>query len=140
MSQYGASYMGKHGYTFDEILMHYYDGITIGTTPVIINSDSKTSITQKFSSPNGKGSLILNNPDSADNLKITLNSNEINFSKSDLDNKKIKINLDKYITKGLNEITYHPLENEEGKSIKIWIEVFEQTKPESFIRKILPGF
>lgn len=30
MSQYGANYMAKEGYTYDEILKYYYDGIEIG--------------------------------------------------------------------------------------------------------------
>jgi len=33
MSQYGAYGMSKAGYTYDEILQHYYTGITLGTAP-----------------------------------------------------------------------------------------------------------
>ena len=29
MSQYGANGMAKNGYSFDQILTHYYKGVTI---------------------------------------------------------------------------------------------------------------
>ena len=32
MSQYGAYGYAKHGFTYDQILTHYYTGTTIGTT------------------------------------------------------------------------------------------------------------
>ena len=29
MSQYGADYMARQGFTWDDILRHYYTGVTI---------------------------------------------------------------------------------------------------------------
>ncbi|OGI17253.1 MAG: hypothetical protein A2255_07605 [Candidatus Melainabacteria bacterium RIFOXYA2_FULL_32_9] len=125
MSQYGAGYMSKSGYTFDKILQHYYDGISIGTWPIILTTGNITTpITQTFTSPTGKASLIIDNKDHINNLKITVNSNEIIVSKDELNSDKVKINLDKYTYKGVNEIVYYPLEEQKAKNIKAWIEVF----------------
>ena len=32
MSQYGADYLARQGMTYEEILTHYYTGVTITTT------------------------------------------------------------------------------------------------------------
>ncbi|MFH0702885.1 MAG: SpoIID/LytB domain-containing protein [bacterium] len=120
MSQYGAGYLSKNGYSFDKILQHYYDNVTIGTTPVFFNSkDSFYPIKQDFLSPNGKADLVLNKY--LNNFKIIINSNEVDIS--DLDKEKLRINLDKYVKKGENEIIYYP-NNKNNEDIKAWIEVY----------------
>ncbi len=39
MSQYGASYLSKHGASFVQILQHYYNGISLGTLPMSATAD-----------------------------------------------------------------------------------------------------
>lgn len=139
MSQFGAGYLSKNGYSFDKILQHYYDGIAIGTMPLILTSGTTLlPIRQGFYSQNGKAELVLSNIERFNNFKIKINSQEINIPLSDKmdllaiifnSSKETRINLDKYIKKGLNEIIYYPPQDEEdGKSVKVWVEVFMQVK------------
>jgi len=124
MSQYGAGYMSKNGYTFDQILKHYYDGISIGTRPVFINSQIKQPIKEKFFSPTGKADLLIDNMQAVEKFNFMINSNKIILTKKYLPRGKIRMPLDSYIKKELNEMVFYPLE-QNNKSIKVWVEVFK---------------
>lgn len=127
MSQYGAGYMAKNGYTYDQILQHYYDSTAIGTWPVYINTEYTTDpIKQEFSSPNKKAVLVIENFDKVHKLQFMINSFKITLDKRDLKEEKIKIPLDKYLH-DTNEIIYYPLEKQDdGCSVKVWVEVFRK--------------
>jgi hypothetical protein len=49
MSQYGAYGYAQHGYTYDQILAHYYPGTTLGTSPVttirVLLANKKAALT-----------------------------------------------------------------------------------------------
>jgi len=122
MSQYGAGYMAKNGYTFDQILQHYYDGVSIGTAPIMLNSQN-TSVTQKFASPNCRADLIIYNNDRLNNIVININSNNIVLPLNKKEG-ELKFDLSQYIKSGTNEIVYSLPNNEKDKSVKAWIEVF----------------
>ena len=130
MSQYGASYMSKNGYTFDKILQHYYTGVAIGTWPVYMVSEYVTfPIKQEFSSSNSKANLLIENFDADDLINkfdFKINSKKISLDKNQLNHKKTKVSLDKFIKKGTNEIIYFPLDENEQKSIKVWVEVYKK--------------
>ncbi|EKE03355.1 MAG: SpoIID/LytB protein [uncultured bacterium] len=126
MSQYGAGFMNQKGYTFDQILQHYYDGVAIGTWPItLFAQNNPITARQTFVLLKGNATLIINNKDQLNNFKFIINSNEITISKDELNSEKVNINLDKYTNKGLNEIVYYSPEDKKGKSIKVWVEVFE---------------
>jgi SpoIID/LytB domain protein len=127
MSQYGANGLSKNNFTFDQILQHYYDKISIGTTPVTLNASiAQEAINQRFYSPNGIAELIINNRDRLNSFKILVNSNELNIPLKDYYEDKIKINLGNYVKQGVNDIIYfQPRCDEEGKSLKAWIEVYK---------------
>lgn len=127
MSQYGASYMSKNGYTFNQIIQHYYDGTAIGTWPVYMAAEYITPpIKQEFVSPNKKADLLIENFEEIEKFEFMINSKKIILSKSDLKKEKIRYSLDKHIGES-NEIIYYPLENEdEGRSLKVWVEVFKR--------------
>lgn len=127
MSQYGAGYMSKKGFTFDNILQHYYSGIAIGTLPVFITPGSMTEpIEQEFNSPNGNAYLLVDNSEGFNSLKVNINSKDITFDKSDLKNGLVRIKLNKHIERGNNKITYYPPDAEqEGKMLKTWIEIYQ---------------
>lgn len=127
MSQYGASYMSKNGYKFNEILQHYYTGIALGTQPIIITSSTGAKpFLQKFYTPEGKASLMLDNLDGVKSIKVKINDTELAFSKEEMKENDYKINIDKYLGKGLNKIIFYPLEKQdEGLCLKAWVEVFE---------------
>ena len=119
LSQYGAGYLSKNGYTFDQILQHYYTGVSISTIPVTLRA---IPVIQTFSSPVVNANLVLRNTEGLNYIKICLNSNELTIPLNFEDDKN-RINLDKYIRSGLNEIVYYPVEN--GKNVKAWIEVYK---------------
>jgi len=126
MSQYGAGFMSKSGYTFDKILQHYYDGISIGTRPVIIDSENPSlPLRQEFFSESGKADLIIENNKLVDKFDFMINSNKIILNKNYLPEGKIRMPLDKFTIKGLNQIIFYPLEKYESKNVKVWVEVFK---------------
>ena len=55
MSQYGAYGYAQHGWTYDEILGHYYPGTTLGPAPVktirVLLADRKTTLTISSDQP-----------------------------------------------------------------------------------------
>jgi len=132
LSQFGAGFMGKSGYSFNDILQHYYDNIAIGTFPVyIVSKYTMKPITQEFFAPDNNAELVINNgPDQKEhfnNFQFELNSKKITLSEYELSKEKVRIKLNKYlINQEINKIVFYPPENEdEGKSIKAWIEVYK---------------
>jgi len=127
MSQFGANYMSKNGCTFDQILQHYYDKISIGTIPVVLTARSSSdAVCQQFYAVNENLNLVIINDQRLNSLKILLNSNEINISLKEYDQDKIRINLRNYVKQGVNDIIFFPPGgDEDGKSIKAWIEVYK---------------
>jgi len=121
MSQYGAGNMSADGKKFNDILQHYYTGISIGTFPVKMTSKSD-AVVQEFSSPSGKGTLKIENPDDVKNFTFIINDVEINLDKDFLSAQNI-FNLDKYIDKNNNKIVFLPL-HENKKTLKAWVEVY----------------
>lgn len=129
MSQYGASYMSKNGFTFDQILQHYYDGIAIGTWPVYLHSEYNAQpVKQVFSAPNGKADLLIDNKESIERFDFIINSKKISLNKDQLRYRKIRIPMDRFINKGINEILYMPPGKYEEKSVRVWVEVFRKAE------------
>ena len=120
MSQYGAGYMSAYGKKFDDILQNYYTGIAIGTFAVELTSKSDI-ITQEFSSPSCKGTLVIENPDDVKDLTVIINDVEINLTKDYLSEQNT-FKLDRYIDKN-NKIVFVPL-HENKKTLRVWIEVY----------------
>ncbi len=127
MSQYGASYMSFNGYTFDEIIRHYYTGVAIGTWPIYIASEYVVSpIKQEFVSARAKADLLIENPELIEDFTFSINSKKIELKKTQLNHEKIRIPLDNFLKKGINEIIYYPISETEEKSVKVWVEVFRK--------------
>lgn len=126
MSQYGAGFMSKNGFSFDKILQHYYDSTSIGTLPVIINQETiPLGIREQFYSDKGKADLIIENNENVDKFNFMINSNKISLNKNYLPQGKIRMPLDNFAVSGLNEIVFYPLETNKGRKLKVWIEVFK---------------
>lgn len=129
MSQYGAGFMSKNGCTFDKILQHYYDGIAIGTRQLVIDrKNTSEPLIQTFYSSGGKADLIIENEQMIDKFIFEINSEKIKLNENYLPRGKIRMPLDNFIVKGLNEIVFYPLENNREKNIKVWVEVFKAKK------------
>ncbi len=102
LSQWGAGKMASLGYTYDEILQHYYSGVTLLTIPVRIRGNFKT-VDQLFYCSKEEAKIFIDNPEKIKKLKITVNSKEIDIK---LKNEKETIDISKYINQGLNIISY----------------------------------
>ena len=112
--------MASDGKKFDDILQHYYTGIAIGTFPVELTSKSDI-ITQEFSSPSEKGTLIIKNQDDIENFTLIINDVEINLNKDCLLAQNV-FKLDRYMDKN-NKIIFLPL-HEDNKTVRVWVEVY----------------
>ncbi|HSA06176.1 MAG TPA: SpoIID/LytB domain-containing protein [Candidatus Gastranaerophilales bacterium] len=128
MSQFGASYMSQNGYSYDQILQRYYNDVAIGTWPVYLTSEYNTlPVKQRFYSPKDKAELFIENFEGIESFNFMINSKKVSLGKKELEAKKVRISLDKYIKKGINEIVYYSIDdNFEGKSVKAWVEVFNR--------------
>lgn len=127
MSQFGANGMSLKNFTFDQILQHYYDKISIGTPPVVLSSAPKTeAVYQRFYTTNSDVNLIIDNSRKLNSMKVIINSNEVNIPLKDYSENKIRIDLENYINTGINDIIYFPPKSdEEESSIKTWVEVYK---------------
>lgn len=86
MSQYGAGFMGSElKLPYEKILQHYYNGITLGTKPVIISADESSR--KQFSiftalTKRPKSSLITNFRCQNSLPKLTVKNTNLNFAKA----------------------------------------------------------
>lgn len=125
LSQYGAGFMATElGKSFDEILKHYYSGISLGTEPVILSSNSQQNIsTQSFWTKNGKAQLVVDNKYKVNYIDATINNidEKIEFNTS----KRCEcIDISKYLRSGINTIKFHyPEKQGANKGIRIYIEL-----------------
>ncbi|MBR1618308.1 SpoIID/LytB domain-containing protein [bacterium] len=107
MSQYGAGYMATHLHkSFEEILKHYYQGITLSTEPIYLTSktpDNKK--TQTFYTKNGTGILVIDNRYKLDYIDLTINGiyEAVRLNKKERFN---RIDLGQYLQNGMNTITF----------------------------------
>ncbi len=127
MSQFGAGGMAQRGFKFDEILQHYYSGISITTMPVsITNQNSQNSADQVFFAPYKKAILCIDDKDNVNDLTVIINDKEF---KPDLDNnskRKYRIDISEYINIGQNTIVYCvPAGENRKKTMRVYVELKE---------------
>jgi stage II sporulation protein D len=122
MSQFGAGYMATElGKSFDEILKHYYTGISLGTEPVILSSaKSQKEASQTFWTSKGKAKLIVDNKYKVNYIDTIINGVEEKFG-FDIDKRYNEIDISKYLHKGMNTINYNFPENIGG--VRLYIEL-----------------
>ena len=125
MSQYGAGYMATHlNKSFDEILKHYYQGITLSTEPVYLTSKPPENIkTQTFYTKDGTGILVVDNRYKLDYIDLTINGiyEAVKLSKKERFN---RIDLGQYLQNGLNTITFtYPSYTNTTGGMRIFVEL-----------------
>ena len=107
MSQYGAGYMATHLHkSYDEILKHYYQGISLSTEPFNLGSKSPDNkVSQVFYSKDSKGTLVVDNRYKFDYVDLTINGiyEAIKLNKKERYN---RIDLSQYLQNGLNKIVF----------------------------------
>ncbi|MEI7473843.1 MAG: SpoIID/LytB domain-containing protein [bacterium] len=124
MSQFGAGYLSSKGWTFDNILKHYYDGISLGLAPISISSDNYYPIYKEFYEDIPKLTLNIDNRDKPEHIILSVNGTLLEIPELKKKTDIVKVNLDKFARKGNNNIVYYPLErSENNKSVKVWAEV-----------------
>lgn len=127
LSQFGASSMAAKGYSFDEILQHYYAGISIATLPATIFSDDcKNSADQMFFAPYKKAYLCIDNKSGINSLTAIINGKELKIDLSSTFQRKLRIDISDYVNIGQNTIIYCiPTIENRKKSMRVYVEVKE---------------
>ena len=134
MSQFGAGFMGgEMKLPFYKILQHYYNGITLATKPVILSADeSQKTITQTFYLPEKQAEIVIDNKYLVTTLVADINGKEYVFElcKGILPSNRIcRIDISKYLKKGLNTITFSYPENEGNKkALRLFVELVKQSE------------
>lgn len=125
LSQFGAGYMGeqlKSG--FQDILKHYYTGISLGTVPVALSGDLNTnSETRTFFVKDGKAKLVVDNKFKVEYIDTVINgvSETLELNRKE---RYDKIDLSNYLLKGLNTIVFnYPKYLDKNKSVRFYIEI-----------------
>ena len=131
MSQYGAGFMGSElNKTYDEILQHYYSGVTLATKPFIISSDASQAVyNQSFYAPKKYAKVIVDNKFGVDKIKIDINGREKIFElpKELFGYKRYcEIDISKYIEKGRNTLSFTFPEYNENKGLRLYVELVEK--------------
>lgn len=102
LSQWGAGKMASLGYTFDQILQHYYRGIKLATLPVKVYPGGKR-VEYLFYTTSESAELVIKNPYNISKLKITVNDKEYTLK---LKKEIIKTDISKYLCKGENKLVF----------------------------------
>ncbi len=134
MSQYGAGFMGKELHlTFDKILKHYYDGISLTTKPVILSCDlNQQHITQKFYAPKKYAKIIIDNKYGISKLKVEINGHEkiIELPKEFLGYKRYcETDISRHIKTGENIIKFSSpdlSESSVNKGLRLYVELVKK--------------
>ena len=105
MSQYGAGKMGQTGMSFVNILQHYYSGISLGTVPVTLEpSYGKNSYSESFYAPSSEVSVYIDENKGISDISVIVNGVDLNTDLNGFFKKKTKIDISKYIHRGINNV------------------------------------
>ena len=119
LSQYGAGYMGTElGMSYDQILKHYYSGITLATEPIILSNENN-NITRQFYTKSGKAILVTDNKYKTKCIKALINNKDVEIQLNFAQRYK-QIDLSKYLQCGMNTIKFYYPEKQGG--VRIYIE------------------
>lgn len=123
LSQFGAGYMATElKMPYEKILKHYYSGISLTTEPFILSANNN-NISQTFYTKNKNTQLVIDNKYKIDYINIVINNCEevIKLNKSERLN---RIDISKYIKKGMNTITFiYPDLQDKNKVLRMYVEV-----------------
>ena len=106
LSQYGAGYMASELHkSFDEILKHYYTGITLATEPVILSARNN-NVTKTLNIKNGKAQLVVDNMYKISCIELNINGSDIKIELN-INERYNFIDLSEYLSKGMNIIKFY---------------------------------
>lgn len=106
MSQFGAGFLAtKLNQPYYNILRHYYTGISLGTKPVDITTES---VKQTFWAPVGRAQVVIVGQ-LAPKISLEINGKKEEFTiNKNFFQKQAKIDISRYIEDGANTIVYNP--------------------------------
>ena len=127
LSQWGAGSMAKRGFSYGEIIQHYYKHTSITTYPVTLCvQDGKDTAVQTFYTKNKNASLVIDNKFQFTKLTVVVNGQELKAEIVPTLFKPEKIDLTPYIKEGENKITYIlPYWETHKKPVKLYVEIKE---------------
>lgn len=127
MSQYGAGAMGEEGYSYSDIVQHYFKNTAIGTYPVELSNDTgHDTESQVFYTKNKKAYLVVENKFQFSDLTVVLNGQELHVEVIPKLFKPEKYDISPYLKKGENKITYIlPYSDLHKKSVRVYVELNE---------------
>lgn len=127
MSQFGAGRMNSLGYTYDEILQHYYEGISLTTPAVQLNyPENVIEVKQSFWAPYKKALLYVENINAPATIIINMNGEtfEVKFTRNST--QKVYTDISRYVEVGRNTATFAIAEGGNSKQkTNIYIELKE---------------
>lgn len=129
MSQFGAGEMAKQGYSYEEIIQHYFKNTAITTYPVVLSNKNGHEIeTQKFYTKNQKAYLVVENKFQFSKITVVLNGQELRLEVIPTIFKPERFDISEYMVEGENKITYMlPYSEMHKKPVKLYVEIKEAT-------------
>lgn len=130
MSQWGAGMMASMGYSYDEILKHYYSGIETTTAPITLTGEpDKDTETLVFYTKNKNTVLKIENKFHYTNLTVVINRKQLNLEIAPHPFRLVEIDISNYVNEGKNQITFMlPFTDKYKKSVKIYAELNHSTR------------
>lgn len=127
MSQFGAGEMAKQGYSYEEIIQHYFKNTAITTYPVVLSNKNGHEIeTQKFYTKNKKAYLVVENKFQFSKITVVLNGQELRLEVIPTIFKPERFDISEYMVDGENQITYMlPYSEMHKKPVKLYVEIKE---------------
>lgn len=132
MSQYGAGSMGDKGYSYAEIIQHYFTDTAITTNPVTLSCNNgqdtavQTFYTDKKERGKNKVYLVAENKFQFTTMTVVINSQEFKLELVPQLFKPEKFDITEYLVDGENRITYLlPYSQAHKKPVKLFVELNE---------------
>ena len=124
MSQYGASYMGKHGYQFPAILKHYYKDTTIGSIPVTVGgSTTAKPIKTRFYVKKANAKLHLESNQSGEPVYVMFNKKPYLVRNFQQGKATVPVGAVLKVTQP-NEMIVYPDTKHPNRKLKAWVELY----------------
>lgn len=127
MSQYGAGEMAKQGYTYDEIIQHYFKNTAITTYPIVLSCESgKDTAIQTFHTEKKRATLVIENKFQFTKMTVIINGQEFLMELVPKMFKPDRFDISEYLQKGENTITYIlPYSELHKKPVRLYVELKE---------------
>lgn len=130
MSQFGAGAMNQAGYSYGEIIQHYFQNTAITTYPIVLScKDGNDTAVQTFYAKYKKASLVVENKFQFTKMTVVINGQELSLELVPSLFRVEKFDLTPYLKDGENRITYIlPYSDLNKKPVKLYVEIKECLK------------